>query len=137
MFRRAEDSHVPARPDELGGGHGSSDEPCPEVGAFEEGIDDLDVLLLDEAGELTGGSKGGEVVGAADGQQVDGTWRRLELGQLRIDGEAEDGDPKTVVREKRGEPEGDDFGASEGFGELVEYEKDVRQIGKSSVRGAR
>ena len=47
----------------------------PEVGALEEGLYDLDVLLLRNRQKLESGPKRGEIVGALKRQQVDRTWR--------------------------------------------------------------
>ena len=93
----AEDAHVAAAPDEPGGGGELDDEAGPEVGALEEGLDDLDALGLEEATKFKGGVEGVAIVGAGEGKLVDGAGGGGEEGAGGIREEGENGDAEPVL----------------------------------------
>src|SRR5258708_36216790 len=84
VFAVSENPHIPAAPDKFGVGHGLGDKSRPQVGALKKRLNDLDSLLLEESSQFQRSPKRRKIVGALQGQQVNGAWRRLEDGTLRM-----------------------------------------------------
>src|ERR1700751_6261267 len=84
VFALPENPHISAAPDKLGVGHGLGDKSRPEIGALKKRLNDLDSLLLEESSQFQRSPQCRKIIGALQGQQVNGAWRRLEDGTLRM-----------------------------------------------------
>ncbi len=121
----AEDAHVPPRPDELGRREQFGGKSPPDVGAFEEGLYDADLVLPEEPAEMPGGTERSGPVGVFERQQVDRAGRRVQRGAGGICPQGKDGGAEAVGGKLRRELEDDAFTAAQGGPQLVEEEQDV------------
>ena len=75
MFAVPENAHISAAPDQLGVGHRLCNESRPQVGALKKSLNDLDSLLFEKAPQFESGPQRRKIVGALQGQQVNGARR--------------------------------------------------------------